>query len=288
LDLTYIARKIILSPVTKIKNTFFWDHYYSSLREPKVRNGFLELQRTTKEMIIQQFEAVGINPKPFTIDQEGYLNYFKKANYSRFRYCPETMLPEKSLEHYVAAEILALTPKDVYIDIASAKSPAPSIYAQLYGCIVYKQDLIYPKGLHGNVIGGDACELPLPDGFASKMALHCSFEHFEGNADTLFIQEASRVLTKGGKLCILPLYLTERFGIVTNPILVPKQMVFDEEALLYCEKRCDNRHGRFYDAKHFVERIVSKTNLKLTLYAITNETEIDPACYLKFMALFEK
>jgi len=148
--------------------------------------------------------------------------------------------------------------------------------------------LTYPNGLHGNVIGGDACKLPLPEGFVSKMALHCSFEHFEGNADTLFRQEASRVLAIGGKLCILPVYLTQRFGILTNPVLVPKKMVFDEEALLYCEKRHIGRHGRFYDAKHFVERIVSKSDLKLTLYVITNATEIDPSCYLKFMALFEK
>lgn len=44
----------------------------------------------------------------------------------------------------------------IYIDIANASCPTPEIYHKLYGCKVYRQDLVFPEGIHGNAIGGDA------------------------------------------------------------------------------------------------------------------------------------
>jgi hypothetical protein len=105
----------------------------------------------------------------------------------------------------------------VYIDIANANSPAPEIYSKLARCKTYRQDLIYPEGLHGDVIGGDAAKMPLPNGFASAMALHCSFEYFEGDSDQEFIREESRVFRSGGRLCIVPLYLFPEYAIQTDP-----------------------------------------------------------------------
>jgi hypothetical protein len=72
---------------------------------------------------------------------------------------------------------------------------------------VYRQDLSFPEGIVGNVIGGDTADMPVRDAFANKMALHCSFEHFENGSDIGFIREASRVLRNPGKLIIVPLYL---------------------------------------------------------------------------------
>ena len=69
--------------------------------------------------------------------------------------------------------------------------------------------------MHDHKIGGDAASLPVPDGFATKMALHCSLEHFESDSDIRFFQEAHRVLSPGGKLVVVPLYLTERYFILT-------------------------------------------------------------------------
>ena len=164
------------------------------------------------------------------------------------------------------------------------------IFKKLYGCTVFLQDLRFNEGLNGNVIGGDASNMPIEDGFATKMALHCSFEHFERNSDIVFIKEASRVLRKGGKLCIIPLYLFNKYAIQTDPAVLPFGGIsFDKDAVLYCAKGWSERHGRFYDVRHFVSRIVKNMEeLNLTIFVVENEKKVDPSCYVKFIALFEK
>jgi ubiquinone/menaquinone biosynthesis C-methylase UbiE len=155
---------------------------------------------------------------------------------------------------------------------------------------VFRQDLRFNKGLNGNVIGGDASNMPIEDGFATKMALHCSFEHFEHNADIAFIKEATRVLRKGGKLCIIPLYMFNKYAIQTDPAVLPfRGIPFDKDAVLYCAKGWAERHGRFYDVAHFVSRIVKNMQeLNLTIFVVQNEKKVDSSCYVKFIALFEK
>ena len=132
-------------------------------------------------------------------------------------------------------------------------------------------------GIHGNTIGGDASSMPVEDNFCTKMALHCSFEHFEGNSDIKFIKEVNRVLRKGGKLCILPFYLFTKYAIQTDPIVLSKSSIdFEGDATLYCARRYANRHGRFYDISHLIERIRKNLkDLKLTFYIVQNEKEVD-------------
>src|SRR5690606_27137344 len=112
--------------------------------------------------------------------------------------------PEKTLEHYIALTLLDVNADDVFVDIASEHSPVPEIYERLTGAKSYSQDIMYPDGIEGNRIGGDACAMPVADGFASKAALTCSLEHFEGDADTRLFHEMHRVLRPGGKICITP------------------------------------------------------------------------------------
>jgi SAM-dependent methyltransferase len=184
---------------------------------------------------------------------------------------------------------LDLSENDVYIDIASEFSPASEIYHELYGCEVYRQDLIFPEGIHGNEIGGDASNMPVENGFATKMALHCSFEHFEQDSDVKFIKEANRVLRKGGKVCILPLYLFSKYAIETDLAVWSKDgLYFEPDAVLYCAKGTGCRHVRFYDVNHLITKIRNNLDtLRLTIYVTRNEKEVSRSCYVKFIALFE-
>jgi SAM-dependent methyltransferase len=179
---------------------------------------------------------------------------------------------------------------DVYVDIASEGSPVPEIYSNLFGTKVYRQDLAYPDGINENLIGGDAANMPVPDGFATKMALHCSLEHFEGTSDIGFIKEVSRVLSPGGSVCIVPLYLAKNYSIQTDPaVSVPSQVPFEEDAVLHCAFGWGNRHGRFYDPSHFISRIYQNLNgMTLSIYRIRNAQQVDPSCYVQFAALIQK
>ena len=132
--------------------------------------------------------------------------------------------------------------------------------------------------------------MPVEDSFATKMALHCSFEHFEKDSDVGFVKESNRVLSKDGKVCIVPLYLFSTYAIQTDPATFSRNDVhFEQDAILYCARGYKNRHGRFYDVPHLISRIRNNLdNLKLTLYWIENEKEVDRTCHVKFVALLEK
>jgi SAM-dependent methyltransferase len=278
-------------------NAFLWNYNYARLREPKAKGAVPQHNDRVHAEVERQLREDGYDVCDYTVDVEDFQNYLRRANYSRFpayyaggKNPSSTNFTEKALEHYLAAKFLGLGPGDVYVDIANDESPAPKIYSQLYGCKSYRQDLKFPPGMHGDTIGGSAAEMPLPDGFATKMALHCSFEHFEGDADTCFIKEANRVLADGGKLCILPLYLHTHYSIQTDPAVLPKNGIsFEPEAILYCARFWGNRHGRIYDVAHLSSRIRSSLGgLDLTIYVVQNEKSVDPSCYVKFIGVFEK
>jgi hypothetical protein len=279
--------------IRQLKNKIIENCYYLMMRNPKAR-GWVHHDAAIQEKIINALKAKGITVIDLYIDLDEYRRYVGQAGYSNLPnyYGGGTakLFPEKSLEHYVTAKLLDLSKEDIYIDIASASSPVSDIYHTLYGCSSYRQDLLYPEGLDGNIIGGDAAHIPVKDGFATKMALHCSLEHFEKESDIEFIKEASRILSRKGKLCIAPLYLFSDYAILVNPYTVIKEkMSFEKDAVLYCSQKWRNRHGRFYDVEHFVSRIYNnKGDFNLTIYIVRNEKEVDKESYCKFVALFEK
>ena len=277
----------------KMKQLFLWDYYYSRLREPKVK-AWIDLNPEMHKDITKKLIQNGFDVLDFRIDVAAYRHYMERAKYHTFpnyrRGGKEGNFAEKSLEHYLATEFLALSKEDTYIDIANADSPTPEIYGKLFGCRAYRQDLSFPEGIHGNVIGGDAAKLPVENGFATKIALHCSFEHFEQDSDMLFIKEMGRILRNGGKACILPFYLFNRYAIATDPAALPKGgITFDDDAILFCARGWGNQHGRYYDVPHIITRIRDNLDgLKLTIYVIQNEKDVNPSCFVRFVALFEK
>jgi SAM-dependent methyltransferase len=266
------------------------DPLCARIRDPKTTEPF-HYSPAIVTAICGDLSAHGFVVEEVTLDPAEYRAYFDAAGYAeRYPDYYSFNLPEKSLEHFFAAKLLELGPGDVYIDIASEHSPVPEIYSRLFGCASFRQDLAYPEGLNGDRIGGDAAAMPVPEGFASKMALHCSFEHFEGNADERFIREVERVLRPGGRVCFAPLYLWERFGVLTDPAVAIAQAVhFDVGATVYCKPGWGNRHGRLYDPAQLAARVRANLgSLQLTLYHIVNAAEVDPSCYLQFAAVISK
>ncbi len=227
-------------------------------------------------------------------DPELARRFFERARYDRFRFYyaggRDTGIHEKAREHFLAADLMGLRADDVYLDVASYHSPASQIYRELYGCTTYVQDLQYRQGLHGDRIGGSAAAMSVEDGFASAMALHNAFEHFEGEHDSGFIREAARVLRPGGRVCIVPLFMFSRYAIQTDPVELPREGIsFDEGAILYAARGWRNRHGRWYDAAHLVSRLlVHVSPLRARVLNLENARDVHPECYAQFALLLEK
>ncbi len=279
--------------LSRVRKPFLWYYRYFTLREPKAKSLVPHEDPKIQKETIAKLKENGFNIIDFEIELDDYRRYLHIARYQRF---PDyygggkaSNFVEKSLEHYLAARLLDLSRNDIYIDIAGEFSPASEIYHEVYGCKVYRQDLTFPEGIHGNQIGSDASSMPVENRFATKMALHCSFEHFEQDSDVKFIKEANRVLRKGGKVCILPLYLFSKYAVETDLAAWTKGgLYFEPDAVLYCAKGTGVRYARFYDVSHLIARIRDNLDaLRLTIYVARNEKEVSRSCYVKFIALFE-
>ena len=130
--------------------------------------------------------------------------------------------------------------------------------------------------------------MPLDSGSIDKIALHCSFEHFEGTSDSGFIREMDRILAPGGRCCILPLYLNQHHAIQSGPRCVPwGGLAWDGAAEIYLRSNWGERFGRFYSLQQLQSRVLSQLRrCHCQIFHICNSKEIDPRCYLEFAAVF--
>ena len=196
------------------------------------------------------------------------------------------MREQKLLEYFVSLDLLAIKPDDVVIDIASEWSVFPKVVRERIGAQVYRQDMIYPPGVHGDQIGGSAAHMAIPDNFATKLVLHNAFEHFEQNADTEFIVEAFRILKPGGSLCILPLFMAAQHSIMTDPLVNRRGVVWDKAAKIVEWPGFHNRFGRFYDVDALRLRVLEPGNqFETVIYHVENVSQVNRGAYLHF-ALF--
>ena len=242
------------------------------------------------EAIRRDLESAGVEVVPYRIDVAAFDAWLDEVFWPEHyvEQCGE-VFREKALEHYVGAQLLEMQAADVLIDVAAATSPWRELSERRYGCTTYSLDLAFPRGVHGKKIGADATQMPVPESWASKLALHCAFEVFEGNADMAFIPEAERVLKLGGRMVILPLYLHDTSHIDSSPLSDRRGLDYESAQRVWRDDGWIVRFSRKYSAASFVERVVSQVrSMNLKIFTIENEKDVSPACYLKFAALFEK
>jgi hypothetical protein len=249
-----------------------------------------KLPRPNYAKIRRGFEAAGITTIPYTIDADDFNRWLELVQFpSQYVDSYGDVFVEKALEHYVGASLLQMGKADTLIDVAAAHSPWYKMAERVYGCKGYALDLEFPPGIDGRKIGSDATHMPLPDGFATKMALHCAYEMFEGTADIRLLQEACRVLSDNGKMAILPLYMGDFHYVLSSPYTDRRGLDYGEAELVWRDDPYLVRFSRFYSVEAFCERIVANLDgFSLIIYCIENEKEVSPSCYLRFAALFEK
>ncbi len=239
-----------------------------------------------------RLESSGLSCADLVLSTAGFAEYFWRAEYAlRYTDYYRGNLPEKSLEHFIATELLRLNTNAVFIDLASEGSPLPEIVKRMYHSESYAQDIMYPRGINDGKIGGDACAMPVPDAMANAAALTCSLEHFEGDADTRLFRELVRILRPGGRVVVVPLYLFIEPAIMTDPTYsATLDIPFDSEARIYCAEGWKNRHGRFYSPESLYSRIVKPCpEMRFSVYQVIGAVEaIHPSSYVRFCLLGER
>lgn len=224
----------------------------------------------------------------YRIDERGLAVWTDRGQYPTLAYLVNR--EEKILEHYVSIELLRLNSGGTLVDVASCRSFFPEIMRR-NGFRVIAQDLSYPEGLHGDRLGGDAGAMVFPPGSIAGMTLHCSFEHFEGDADTRFVRNVAGLLQPGGRVVILPLYLNHVYCIETDPLVSGGKIPVDVGAELVASFGYGNRHGWHYNVYALRKRVLEparEAGLIPTIYTVENAREISPACYLRYALVLEK
>jgi hypothetical protein len=201
--LPIIPQLIEFQNSAKEERQSFYDHTKDPL-------GSIDFYEGLKDRLL----SAGVPVEPVDIDIsdfERWLSDFPEVK--KFYENMGDVFIEKCLEHYLTFRHLNISAGDVYIDVASCGSPWAEVLnsrtedrgqksedrnqkTEDRGVRAYRLDLSYPKGINGIDIGADAGDTKLPDDFASVLSLQCAYECFMGDADILFVEEASRILNK--------------------------------------------------------------------------------------------
>jgi hypothetical protein len=204
--------------------------------------------------------------KEFNVDAEKY------AEFKR-RFWPGALYAvgykdKKIMEHFVSYTLLGLSRGDRYVDVASENSPFPALYRRLIGAETYSQDLSYPSGVHGWMIGSSADNMPLESASVDKMSMQCSFEHFQNDVDRNFIRESARTLKPGGKCVIVPLYLASRLLNIADPVLDSSSVRFDEGALALGETNLGGLFERYYSPRSLDRILIPALGLSYEIFRV--------------------
>ncbi len=243
------------------------------------------------ESVLDQLSNLNITVKELEIDNTEYNAYIRKAEYkNRYPTYYSDNFDEKSFEHFLCHKFLGLEAGQIFVDLASEHSPVPKIFNRLSGCDSYSQDIMYPEGINGKRIGGDASNMPVEDSFFDAAIATCSIEHFENQSDVLLMKEMGRTLKRHGKFIIVPLYLYSEAACQTDPVYaVPSGVQFDREATVFCCKNWGNRHGRFYSPQTLMDRLIrSNPDISFIVYYIKNPEAISKSIYCRYMLVGEK
>ena len=267
----------------------------------KITNGHIRTEQETNPLldtqIITQLTQQQITNNSYTINNEKFVDYLTKVNYPKDYFGnkerKEDTFIEKAMEHFVSIELLQPLRDKVVIDIGAANSPFSAILKTHYEVKkAYAQDLVFKEIIERNIIGGKASKLPFGDGSVDALTLHCALEHFEGTNDVDFFKEAERVLKKGGKCIVLPLYLASEYTIHLDPVsnilkFYHTDITDDKDAVVrYCDSK--QHFSRHYNVNTFKKRIVDVTNLDAEILYVKNFKLINENSYLRFIGVFTK
>lgn len=243
--------------------------------------------------IEEELQNNGIQIHDYTIDIKSFEKFKNRIPFPHDYHGGQKdgVFDEKIAEHYIAYDLLDLSnyeKGDFYLDVAACSSPwvhllreKVSINARAIDLHIeetYKQWDYYEQQ--------DATQTRFADSSVSGASLQCAFEMFQGNDDINFIKELSRLLKKGGKCIISPLYMHTHYCGYSTPDYFSKGHA-DSEAKEYIRRDCWGiPFSRKYDAMHLKKRVldeIENLGMSYRLKALRNKDAIGENIYCHFI-----
>ncbi len=202
----------------------------------------------------------------------------------------EGIIADKWIEHFLSIYLLKPRRRELMVDMASCWSPFGGIVKNITKAQVYMQDMCFEKGIHKNRIGSDCTDIPLADASVDVISVNNSIEHFEDAKDSQFLQEAFRLLKPGGRLCIVPLFISSVVVNMADPDLDLSSVAFDPGAVLVSAKPWKIPFARYYTPETFVQRLISAVpQFEFEIISIHGMNRFDPSLgYWQFVACLRK
>jgi hypothetical protein len=206
------------------------------------------------------------------------------------------VIDEKLLEHYISFDLLGLRnyPEgDRYLDVAACGSPWAWLLRENRSIQAYAIDLNVPEDfLHMDYyLQMDATRTTFPDSSIKGMSLQCAFEMFLRDDDIYFIREANRILAKGGKIIIVPLYLHTHYCSYSTPDCWGKGFS-DSDGEEYIRMDSWNiPSSRKYDPSRLRSRIlrtVEELGMHHRIHVLRNKGNLGSNIYCHFILEVEK
>lgn len=207
-----IIEKMLLA-VYSVKNykKIYPEKYYSLLTKYEEDMG-----KINHEEIMAKLKEHNINIQETEINKNEFLSFSSDFEDLCKNYQNPDIICEKKLEHYCAFKLLGLdkyNSDDIYVDVAACDSSFAKDLREKYNLKTYAIDLD-KSAKFANLdyyLVQDASKTLFQDNSIKGMSLQCAFEMFRGDDDINLIKEAARILKKGGKMVIAPLYMHQKF-----------------------------------------------------------------------------
>jgi hypothetical protein len=178
---------------------------------------------------------------------------------------------------------------DVYVDVAAANSPWVYEVKNRKRIDAYAIDLgevgeAYQSLPYYRIENATATSFP--DASVKGASLHCAYEMFSGNDDVKFVSEIARILSPGGKVVILPLYMHTHFCAYSTPEYFGKGHS-DPVAKEYVRLDCMGvTSSRKYDAAALKSRVlyaIISNGMSYRILVLRNKSDFGDGIYCHFI-----
>lgn len=219
----------------------------------------------TKELPMH-FTAIETTLLDLSLDQ--FRAWLKRSGLKRLK--RKEYAHKKALEFFFSFQLLGIKEGECILDAAGGdmtylralKNTAPR-HRQILADHIYSGKRAKKDGTI--LLGGDISSLQLPNGSIDKITCHHAFEHFQADKDVAFIKEVGRLLSTGGKGCIIPIFLARSYLECRN---IPAKSTYDPLASLVIDESSslpgadeEGHFARIYDPGSFKKRVLQTADV---------------------------